>query len=196
MRLPVSVRQSMSLCTLTSLPRTALIVFRLWRTSAGVSALSTNPDRSSRTIRIIVESGALYTLSILLIVCTLPNRAATECIGVVVKQVVVSVVTDHRSNCVILTQRRQGIAFNLIIIRVHVAHDAPLHGNVTYPALPTTNSVVDSDRSGDSTIALSLRQLAGQQDAVDHGKPHADSVEELEGHTIAKVSSFTGSQAV
>ena len=96
----------------------------------------------------------------------------------------------------ILTQRQQGIACNLIIIRVHAAKDAPLHCSVTDPALPTTNSVVDSNRSGDSTIALSLRQLSGQQDAVDHGKTHADCVEELEGHTIVNVSSSTESQVI
>lgn len=125
----------------------ALIILKLSRVRARVSSISTTPDKWLRIIRIIMESGFLYTVTVLILVCTLPITNVSGCVSAVVVQVIVSSNSKAKLtwSCTADTHL-QSIAFNLITIRVHGASES--------------STAYDEDTSSSLTLPSSSRQMA------------------------------------
>lgn len=97
-----------------------MIVWRIWNVRRKTIDSSTHPNKLMRVIRIIVDSGLMYTVSVIIFFgTTLAGSNAQYGVSDVVVQIIVSygliahpAFDPHRNST------PQGIAFNLIIIRV------------------------------------------------------------------------------
>lgn len=86
------IRPLSLLCTRSTdiYPTLALITAKLWRARERVSAISTDPDRWLLVGRVVLDSGAMYTVASLLVLCTLPMVNLSNCISDATTPVVVS----------------------------------------------------------------------------------------------------------
>ncbi|KAJ3554032.1 hypothetical protein NM688_g3313 [Phlebia brevispora] len=91
---------SFSLTVILNILATSLIILKLWRAHSRISQFSSTSARFLTIIRIVLDSGLLYTASVLVLVGTLPLNNVSGPVSATTIQVI-------------------GICFNLIIIRVH-----------------------------------------------------------------------------
>lgn len=99
----------------------ALIVWKLWKVHSGVSRVAeVVTDRLMHVVRIIIDSALVYTLSVfVLVACNIAKSNALYPVSDVIAQLIVSpvIVLSLLYQVLIPSCDRQGITFNLIIIR-------------------------------------------------------------------------------
>lgn len=101
---------------------TSLIVWRIWRVKSKSAAATVNPHRLSRVMRIILDSGLLYTVCVIIFFgTTLAGSNSQYGVSDVVVQVI-------------------GITFNLIIIRVNNGTAADAEQFTTTTGLPARSA--------------------------------------------------------
>ncbi|KAJ3554035.1 hypothetical protein NM688_g3314 [Phlebia brevispora] len=110
---------SFSLTVVINVISTSLIIVKLWMTRARVSAISFGSDRLFLVMRIILDSGLIYTLSTIVVISTLSNISIANCVSDATIQII-------------------GICFNLIIIRISVAMHTPVNSDEIPLSVPSS----------------------------------------------------------
>jgi len=147
------ITSMLSLTLATNVITTSLIVYRIWNVQSKLSSHRSKThtdDPASRVMRVLVESGLLYTASILVLFGTyLSSNNAILGVSDTIVQII-------------------GITFNLIIVQTNQANNSPQgHGSLPMPVTSSGNIPINMSIHTEVVVSRPSEDPSGKTNSHD-----------------------------